>query len=103
MTDMEIFWHYFSMQYIIAASICGIVFPFFKAYDAWNDNQGYSGAQFKTMKNYLTYGHIMFGLLMSIIPVINIFVAISCIWDILMIAIKDLDKKTVFKERLRDR
>lgn len=103
MSDGEIFMHYFTIQYLIGAMICGIVHPFYKAYDTWYENRGHSAHQYRTMKHYLTYGHIMFGLLLAVIPVVNICVVLDNVWSILMIAIKDLDKKSVFKERPRGR
>jgi hypothetical protein len=86
--------------YLISAVLCAILYPLVLAYQAkestWENRSSKSGA-----KNFLTYGHIVRGFLVGIVPVVNTIVAIGAIGYHVNTQLKLLDKIKVVKPKVK--
>jgi hypothetical protein len=85
---------YYELIYFVSAIFCAILLPVNMALvSKWDKTP---------LKNRLTYGHIVKGFLLSLIPVYNTFVVCSIVWQDASNLISDLDNIKVFKEKNRD-
>jgi hypothetical protein len=87
--------------YIVSAVICAVLYPFDNAKSAQYKGR-YNRGQI-SLRFYLTWGHIVRGFLLGLLPVINtIYVAISIFTGVADF-VSDMDNKNVFTPKGSDR
>lgn len=98
MTKDLLFWLWY--LYAIPGLIVLILFPFRNVFEDYRDNRHYNTTW--SMYHYLTYNHLANGVLLALIPVVNMFVICDAGFDIITMSVADLRNKKVFKEPLSD-